>query len=123
MHVEAQYTGRLSVRLHHQTSCNCFHVKSEAEYLSDHSSMCFWKYYNFRQFSGHAILSLSQRLGAMPPTPASRCSHHLSPRPWYHHVSSYATNCFTTKHVGYGHSSVANECSLSFLNEHHEQNY
>ena len=38
-------------------------------YMCDHSSMCFWKCYNFRIFSGHVKLNLSQHLGAVPPDP------------------------------------------------------
>ena len=34
-----------------------------------HQSMCFWKCYNFRKFSGHVKFNLSQHLGAMPPDP------------------------------------------------------
>ena len=53
--------------------CNIFLVMSEVEkfcpYMCDHSSMCFWKCYNFRKFSGHVKLNLSQRLGTAPRPP------------------------------------------------------
>ena len=64
-------------------------VENFCPYMCDHSSMCFWKCYNFRKFSGHVKLNLSQRL--CPQTPTSRFSYHLSLRPWYHHASGYTT--------------------------------
>ena len=34
-------------------------VENFCPYMCDHSSMCFWKCYNFRKFSGHVKLNLS----------------------------------------------------------------
>ena len=50
--------------------------------------MCFWKYQNFRKFSGHVKLNLSQHLGAVPPDPHFQIL--LSPQ-FQAHASSYTT--------------------------------
>ena len=44
-------------------------VENFCPYMCDRSSMCFWKCYNFRKFSGHVKLNLSRHLGAVPPDP------------------------------------------------------
>ena len=80
---------------------SCFHVKSEVEYLCQCMVRSFINVL-LETLQFQAILrtcNIKPFSASVPPTPASRFTYHLSPRPWYHHASSYATDYCSTRKI------------------------